>query len=85
MFFLVARSRSTLSDPMDCGLLGSSVHEILQSRISELVATASSRGSSRPTDQTWSPALQADSLPSEPPEKPLQREQRHKQRVICVL
>ena len=29
-----------------------------------------SRGSSRPRDQTWVSALQADSLPTEPPVKP---------------
>ena len=29
-----------------------------------------SRGSFQPRDQTWSPTLQADFLPSEPPRKP---------------
>ena len=33
-----------LCDPMDCSLPGSSVHEILQARILEWVATLSSRG-----------------------------------------
>ena len=41
-----------LCDPMDCSLPGSSVHGILQARILEWVATPSSRGSSRPRDQT---------------------------------
>ena len=36
----------SLCDPMDCDLLGSSVHEILQARILGWVATRSSRGSS---------------------------------------
>ena len=40
---------------------------ILQTRILEWVAMPSSRGSSQPRDRTQSPALQADSLPSEPP------------------
>ena len=58
--------RLTLCDPMDCNPPGSSVHGILQARILERVAMPSSRGSSRPRF----PALQADSLPSEPPGKP---------------
>ena len=36
----------TLFDSMDCGLLDSSVHGILQARILEWVAMSSSRGSS---------------------------------------
>ena len=42
----------TLQDPMDCSPLGSSVHGILQARILEWVALPSSRGSSRPRDQS---------------------------------
>ena len=42
----------TLCDPMDCSLPGSSVHGILQAQILEWVAVPSSRGSSRPRDQT---------------------------------
>ena len=41
---LVAQSCSTLCDPMDCSLPGSSVHEILQARILEWVVRPSSRG-----------------------------------------
>ena len=55
---------------------GSSVHGILQARILEWVAMPSSRGSSRPRDRTASPAspaLQAGSLPTEPPGKPQPR------------
>ena len=66
---LVTQSYPTLWDPMDCNPPGSSVHGILQARILEWVAFPFSRGSSQPRDQTWSPALQADSLPSEPPDK----------------
>ena len=40
-----------------------------QARILEWVNISFSRGSSQPKDQTGSPALQADSLASEPPEK----------------
>ena len=46
------QSYSTLCDPVDCSLPGPSVHEILQARILEWVATPSSTGSSSPTDQT---------------------------------
>ena len=42
----------TLCDPMDYSLPGSSIHGIFQARILEWVATSSSRGSSRPRDQT---------------------------------
>ena len=42
----------TLSDPMDCNLQSSSVHEILQARILEWVAISFSRGSSWPRDRT---------------------------------
>ena len=42
----------TLCDPMDCGLLGSSVHGILQARILEWFAISFSRGSSQHRDQT---------------------------------
>ena len=38
--------------PMNCNLLGSSVHGVFQARIWEWVAMPSSRGSSQPRDQT---------------------------------
>ena len=50
---LVVQSYPTLCDPMECSLLGSSVHGILQARILEEVAVSFSRGSSQPRDQTW--------------------------------
>ena len=40
------QSCSTLCNPMDCSLPGSSVHGILQARIVEWVVMLSSRGSS---------------------------------------
>ena len=58
-------AQSTLWDPMDY-----TVHGIVQARILEWVAFPFSRGSSQPRDQARSPALQADSLPSEPQGKP---------------
>ena len=57
--------------PIDYSPPGSSVHGILQARILEWVAIPFSRRSSQSCYQTGSPALQADSLPSEPPGKPL--------------
>ena len=50
--FSVTQPHSTLCDPMDCSLPGSSVHEFLQARILEWVAMPSSRGSTQPGDQT---------------------------------
>ena len=65
----VAQPCPTLCDPMDCNLLGFSIHGILQARILEWIAISFSRGSSRPRDRTRSPALEADALTSEPPGK----------------
>ena len=48
---LVTESCTTLCNPMDCSLPGSSVHGILQSRILKWVAMLFSRGSSRSRDQ----------------------------------
>ena len=42
----VAQSCPTLCNPVDCSLVGSSVHGILQARILEWVAISFSRGSS---------------------------------------
>ena len=55
----------TLSDPMDCSLPGSSVHGIFQARIVEWVAISFSRDLPDPRIEPRSPALQADSLPTE--------------------
>ena len=47
-----ARSCLTLPDPMNCSAPGSTVHGVVQARILEWVAISSSRGSSKPRDQT---------------------------------
>ena len=65
---LVAQLCPTLCDLMDCSPLGSSVHGILQGRILEWGAILSFPGI-----EPGSPALQADSLLSEPPGKPIYR------------
>ena len=49
---VLALSRMTLCDAMDCTLPGSSVHRILQARILEWVAIPFSRESSQPRDRT---------------------------------
>ena len=51
-YCLITQSYLTFCDPMDCSLLGSSVHGILQVRRLEWVAVPSDRGSSRPGDRT---------------------------------
>ena len=63
-------SRVWLCEPMDCSPAGSSVHGISQARILECVTISYSRGSSWPRDRTLPPALQAESLMSEPSGKP---------------
>ena len=63
----------TLCDLMDHGPPGSSVHRILQARILEWAAKHSSKGPSRPRDQTVSYVYllwQAGSFPLAPPGKP---------------
>ena len=62
-----------LFNPTNCSPSGFPVHGISQARILEWVAMLSLRRSSQPTDRTpslASPALQADSLSTEPPGKP---------------
>ena len=67
---LVAQSGPVVLDPMDCHPPGSSVRGILQARILEWVAISFSRDLPYPRIEPGSPALQADSLLSEPPGKP---------------
>ena len=65
---LVSQSCPTLCDPMDYSPSGSSIHGILQARILEWVAIFFPRGGLPNSGiEPRSPALQADSLPSEPP------------------
>ena len=60
-----------LCNPMDCCLPGSSIQGIFQARILEWVTIPFSGDLSDPGIEPRSPALQADSLPSEPPGKPV--------------
>ena len=56
-----------LCDPMDCSPPGSCVHGILQARIPERTLIPFPGDLFHPGIVPGSPALQADSLPSEPP------------------
>ena len=66
---LLAQSCLTLCNPMNCSLPGSSVHGLLQARILEWVFP-SLGDLLDPGIEPRFPALQTDSLPSEPPGKP---------------
>ena len=66
---LVTQSCLTLYDPVDCSPPGNSVHGILQARILEWVAIPFSRELPDQGIKPRSPAMRADSLPSEPPGK----------------
>ena len=68
---LVVQSSLTLCNPMGYTAPGSSVHGILQARILEWVAIPSPGDLPNPGIKPRSPTLQVDSLPSEPPGKPL--------------
>ena len=61
----------TLWDLMDCTLPGSSGHGILQARILEWLDIPFSKDLPNPGTDPESPPLQTDSLPFEPPGKPL--------------
>ena len=67
---LLPQSCPTLCDPTDCSPPGSSVPGVLQARILEWVAVSFPGDLPDPGVEPSSPALQADSIPSEPPGKP---------------
>ena len=69
---LVAQLFPILYDPMDCSPPGSSIHGILQVRILEWNSNPlpSPRDLPDPGIEPGSLALQADTLPFEPPENP---------------
>ena len=68
---LVAKSRSTLFDLMDCSSPGSSVHGIFQARILKWVAISFSRESSQPRDRTCISCTGRQIFSTEPPGKPI--------------
>ena len=63
---LVTQSCPTPCNPMDCNPSGSFVHRILQAKILQWVAMPFSRDLPDPGIKPRSPALQAESLLSEP-------------------
>ena len=65
---LIVQSRPTLFHPTDCSLLGSSVHGNSPGRNTGVGCHALLQARDLPNQVT--PALQADSLPCEPPRKP---------------
>ena len=68
--WLAAQLCLTLCDPMDGSPPGSSVHWILQARILEWLPFPPPGDLPNPGIKPSSPALQVDSLPTEPPGKP---------------
>ena len=66
---LVAQSCLTLCDPMDCRPPGSSVHGIFRQEYGSGLPFPSPEDLPDPGIECISPALQADSSPSEPPGK----------------
>ena len=67
----VAQLCLTVCDPMDCSLPGCSAHGILQARKLEWETVPLSRDLPNPGIKPRSCTLQAGSLPSEPPGKPM--------------
>ena len=70
LMYVCAQTPQALCNPIDCIPPGSSVHEIFQARILEWVAISSSRGSSRPRDQTCVSCIAGGFFPAEPLGKP---------------
>ena len=65
------KSCPALCYPMGCSLPGSSVHGILQARILEGLPCPPPGHLPDPGIEPTSPALQVNSLPTEPPTKPI--------------
>ena len=73
MYVLIARSCPTLCDPMDYSPPGSSVMAFSRQEYWSGLPFPSPGNLPNPGIEPGSPALQADSLPSEPPGKPKNR------------
>ena len=65
-YVLAAQSCPTFYDSTSCSPLGSSVHGILQAGTLEWVTIPPPENLPDPRTESRSPALKADSLPSEP-------------------
>ena len=71
LLLLFTKSCLTFSDPMDCILPGSFVHEISQTRTMEWITISFSRGSSHPRDRTPVSCLAGRLFTTTLPGKPL--------------
>ena len=71
MCVLVAKLYPTLCDPMDCSPPGSSVHGFSRQKYWSGLLFPSSGDLPNPGIEPRSPTLQTDSLPTEPPAKPI--------------
>ena len=80
----VIQSCPTLCNRMDYSLPGSCIHEIFQARVLEWVAISFSGDLPHPGIKTKSPALQAESLPSDPPGKPYEWQNKHLKRELLI-
>ena len=69
---LVPQSCPALCDPVDCSLPGSFVHGDSPGKNTGVGCHALLQGLLNPVIESRSPALQVDSLPCEPPQKPNQ-------------
>ena len=67
---MVSQSCVTLCDPVDCNLPGSSIHGFSKQEYWSGLSFLSPGEILNPGIESGSPALQADSLLSEPPGKP---------------
>ena len=81
----VPQSCPTICDPVDCSLPGSSVHGIFQAWILEWVLFPSPGDVPNPGIEPRSPALQADSSPSEPPGKSFLEIVKHNMTKCCLF
>ena len=81
----IAQSCPTLCDPMDCSLPGSSVHGILQARILSGLPFPSPGDLPNPGFEPRFPALQADALTTEPPEKPQSHYQKSLHTIMTIV
>ena len=78
---LVSQSCPTLCDPMDCNPLGSSVHGISQQEYWSGLPFPSAGDLPNPGIKPGSPALQAESFPSEPQGQPRHLKTKPQRRV----
>ena len=81
---LVTQSCPTLRDPVDCHPSGSSLHGVLQARNWSGLPCPPPGDLPNPGIEPRYPALQVDSLPSEPPGKPWYASIYDKRLCVCV-